>query len=72
MVGTVQLIKIRYLLIIAQHLLARSKIVWRYTDQGTVSIYCTYDRSISVKTSENEERALEGEWTFNLITKILI
>ena len=51
MVGTVQLIKFRYLLIIAQHLLARSKIVWRYTDQGTVSIYCTYDRSIAgVKT----------------------
>jgi hypothetical protein len=61
MVGTVQLIKFRYLLIIAQHLLARSKIVWRYTDQSTVSIYCTYDRSIGVKTSENEERALEGE-----------
>ena len=35
MVGTVQLIKFRYLLIIAQHLLARSKIVWRYTDQST-------------------------------------
>jgi hypothetical protein len=61
MVGTVQLIKFRHLLIIAQHLLARSKIIWRYTDQGTVSIYCTYDRNISVKTSENEERALEGE-----------
>ena len=57
-----QLIKFRHLLIIAKHLLARSKIIWRVnTDQGTVSIYCTLDRSISVKTSENEERALEGE-----------
>ena len=62
MVGTVQLIKFRYLLIIAQHLLARSKILWRINrEQGIVSIYCTYDRSISVKTNENQERALEGE-----------
>jgi hypothetical protein len=74
MVGTVQLIKFRYLLIIAQHLLASSKIVWRYTDQGPVSIYCTYDRSISVKTSENQERALEGElWRIdNILWQIVL
>jgi hypothetical protein len=53
MVGTVQLIKFRYLLIIAQHLLARHCF--------NILYITTYDRIISVKTNENEERALEGE-----------
>ncbi|CAB4044368.1 Hypothetical predicted protein, partial [Paramuricea clavata] len=52
MVATVQLIKFRYLLIIVQHLLARSKIIWRYTDQGSVSATYNLKKSSSILKGE--------------------